>query len=86
MLVNNGARVNSVMPAYICQHKLGVRPISELDHSLNPFRDRIPLVGLGGHQKEPMSFTMMRVQIEGMPHYDEQQVVFVLDDPSRLLR
>ena len=24
----------------------------------------------------------MRVQIEGMPHYDEQQVVFVLDDPS----
>ena len=23
----------------------------------------------------------MRVQIEGMPHYDEQQVVFVLDDP-----
>ena len=25
----------------------------------------------------------MRVQIEDMPHYDEQQVVFVLDDPSR---
>ena len=25
----------------------------------------------------------MRVQIEGMPHYDEQQVIFVLDDPSR---
>ena len=24
----------------------------------------------------------MRVQIEGMPHYDEQQVIFVLDDPS----
>ena len=24
----------------------------------------------------------MRVQIEGLPHYDEQQVVFVLDDPS----
>ena len=24
----------------------------------------------------------MRVQIEGMPHYDEQQVVFVSDNPS----
>ena len=24
----------------------------------------------------------MRVQIEGMPHYDEQQVVFFLDNPS----
>ena len=25
---------------------------------------------------------LTRVQVEGMPHYDEQQVIFVLDDPS----
>ena len=83
VLVDNGTRVNSVTPAYIHQHKLGVRPISELDHTLNPFRDCIPLVGLGGGWAEPLGFTLMRVQIEDMPHYDEQQVVFVLDDPSR---
>ena len=82
MLVDNGARVNSVMPAYVHLHKLGVRPISELDHTLNPFRDRIPLVGLGSGWAEPLGFTLMRVQIEDMPHYDEQQVVFILDDPS----
>ena len=82
MLVDNGARVNSVMPAYVRQHKLGVCPISELDHSLNPFQDCIPLVGLGSGRVEPAGFSLMRVQIEGMPHYDEQQVVFVLDDPS----
>ena len=82
MLVANGTRVNSVMPAYIHQHKLGVHPISELDHTLNPLRDHIPLVGLGGGWVEPLGFTLMRVQIEGMPHYDEQQVVFILDDPS----
>ena len=82
MLVDNGARVNSVMPAYVRQQGLGVRPISELAHSLNPFQDCIPLVGLGGGHLEPAGFTLMRVQIEGMPHYDEQQVVFILDDPS----
>ena len=82
VLVNNGARVNSVMPAYVHQHGLGVRPISELNHSLNPFRDHIPLVGLSGGHVEPAGFTLMRVQIEGMPHYDEQQVISVLDDPS----
>ena len=82
VLVDNGARVNSVMPAYVHQHKLGVCPILELDHTLNPFRDRIPLVGLGGGWAEPFGFTLMRVQIEGMPHYDEQQVIFILDDPS----
>ena len=43
VLVDNGARVNSVMPAYVHQHNLGVHPISELDHSLNPYGDHIPL-------------------------------------------
>ena len=82
VLVDNGTRVNSVMPACVCRQGLGIHLISELDHSLNPFRDHIPLVGLGGGCVEPAGFTLMRVQIEGMPHYDEQQVVFVLDDPS----
>ena len=70
------------MPAYVRQHNLGVHPISELDHSLNPYWDHIPLVGLGGGQAKPLGFTLLRVQIEGMPHYDHHQVVFVLDDPS----
>ena len=70
------------MPAYVHQHNLGVHPISELDHSLSPYRDHIPLVGLGGGQAELLGFTLMRVQIEGMPHYDEHQVLFILDDPS----
>ena len=83
VLVDNGTRVNSVTPAYVRQHNLGVHPISELDHSLNPYRDHIPLEGLGGGQAEPLGFTLMRVQIEGMPYYDEQQVIFVLDDPSK---
>ena len=82
VLVDNGARVNSVMPAYVRRHGLEVCPISELDHSLNPFWDRILLVGLGSGWVEPIGFTLMRVQIEGLPHYDEQQVIFVLDDPS----
>ena len=82
VLVDNGARVNSVTPAYVRQHNLGVHPISELDHSLNSYGDHIPLVGLGGGQAEPLGFTLMRVQIEGMPHYDEHQVLFILDNPS----
>ena len=82
VLFDNGTRVNSVMPAYVCRHGLGVRPISQLDHSLNPFWDCILLVGMGGGHVEPAGFTLMRVQIEGMPHYDEQQVIFILDDPN----
>ena len=83
--MDNGTRVNSVMPAYVCQHNLGMRPITELDHSKNSYGDHIPLVGLGSGQSEPLGFTLLRVQIEGMPHYDKQRVVFVLDDPSAFL-
>ena len=32
---------------------------------------------------EPIGFTLVRVQIEGMPHHDKQQVAFILDDLSR---
>ena len=70
------------MPAYVRQHNLGVHPISELDHSQNPYGDYIPLVGLGGGWAELLGFTLLRIQIEGMPHYDEHQVIFILDDPS----
>ena len=70
------------MRAYVSQDNLGMCPISELDHSLNPYGDHIPLVGLGGGQAELVTFTLMRVQIEGMPHYDKHQVLFILDDPS----
>ena len=70
------------MPVYICKHNLGVHPISDLDHSLNPFWGHIPLVGLGGCQMEPIGFTLAWVKIDWMPHYDKQQVTFILDDPS----
>ena len=61
VLVDNGARVNSVMPAYVRQHRLGICPTSELYHSLNPFQHCILLVGLGGGRVEPTGFTLMRV-------------------------
>ena len=38
VLVDNSARVNLVMLAYVWQLKLGVCLISDLDHSLNLFR------------------------------------------------
>ena len=57
-------------------------PNLRADHSLNPLQDHIPLVGLGGGRTEPLGFTLTRVQVEGMPNYDEQQVIFILDNPS----
>ena len=55
--------------------------MSGLDHSLNPFGKRVPLVGVGGRTRT-LGYVLIRVQVEGVPGYDEDQVAFVVDDPT----
>ena len=76
-----GARVNSVTPAYVRKHKLKAGSVSALDHSLNPFGKRVPLVGVGGRTRT-LGYVLIRVQVEGVLGYDEDQVAFVVDDPT----
>ena len=58
-----------------------VGSIAALDHSLNPFERRVPLVGVGGCART-LGYVLIQVQVEGVPGYDEDQVAFVVDDPS----
>ena len=55
--------------------------MSALDHSLNPFGKCVPLVGVGGRTRT-LGYVLIRVQVEGVPGYDEDQVAFVVDDPT----
>ena len=68
-------------PAYVRRHKMKVGSIAALDHSLNPFGRRVPLVGVGGRART-LGYVLIRVQVEGVPGYDEDQVAFVVDDPT----
>ena len=58
-----------------------VGSISALDHSLNPFGRHVPLVGVGGRTRT-LGYVLIRVQVEGVPGYDKDQVAFVVDDPT----
>ena len=79
VLLDNGARVNSVTPAYVRKHKLKVGSIAALDHSMNLYSRRVPLIGFGG-KAHPLGYVVIRVQVEGVPEYNEDQVAFVVDD------
>ena len=79
--MDTSTRVNSVTPAYVRKHKMKVGSIAALDHSLNPFGRRVPLVGVGGRART-LGYMLIWVQVEGVPGYDEDQVAFVVDDPS----
>ena len=81
VLLDNGTRVNSVTPAYVRKHKLKVGSIEALDHSMNPYGQQVPLIGMGG-KAHPLGYVVICVQVEGVPEYNEDQVAFVVDDST----
>ena len=46
---------------------------------MNPYGRRVPLVGVGG-KAHLLGYVVIHVQVEGVPEYDEDQVVFFVDD------
>ena len=77
ILIDNGARMNTVMPAYVQTHDLDMGRITELQ-SVNL---GIVIHGVGGAHTGPMGYIVMKVQIEGVPSYGEDQV-FLVVEPS----
>ena len=70
--------MNTVMPLFIKRHGLEVGSIDDL----NRHRGRIPVSCSGGYYMEPLGYVLVRVQLPGIPSYDEEQVTLVIRDGS----
>ena len=81
-LIDNGARVNLVIPEFVWDRGLDVGLIQDL----NQHNWCIPLSGLGERVMEPLGYVMLRVQIPYVPSYDEDQVALVVAEDSNFLR
>ena len=66
-------------PEYMKEHNLKVGPVHELASSPTS----IPVSGIGGHTTA-FGYVILNVQIEGIPSYNEDQIVLVIEDLSRL--
>ena len=73
-LIDNGARMNTVTPLFVKRHGLEVGSIDDL----NRHRGRIPVSCSGGYYTEPLGYVLIRVQLPGIPLYDEEQVALVI--------
>ena len=82
VLVDNGVRMNTVMPAYVRRHNLEMGPITQLQLVTGG----IPIHGVGRARTGPMGYMVMKVQVEGIPSYGEDQVFLVVDDNSMYSR
>ena len=79
-LLDNGAQLNFIMPAYAQERGMD---IMSLDYLAKEIGGAIPLIrGLGGISVEPVGFVMMNVKVPGVEGYDEDQIAIVMDDPG----
>ena len=79
VLIDDGSQINSIMPAYAHEHSMVVGLLEELagDPSGNAIQ------GIGGVQIGALGYVVFRVQIEGIPSYDEEQVALVIQDNTK---
>ena len=79
-LLDNGAQVNFITPAYAQERGMD---IMSLDYLVQETGGSIPLIrGLSGISVEPIGFVMMNVKVPGVQGYDEDQIAIVMDDPA----
>ena len=72
-LLDNGAQLNFIMPAYAQERGVD---IMSLDYLAEEIR------GLGGISVEPVGFVMMNMKVPGVEGYDEDQITIVMDNPG----
>ena len=79
-LLDNGAQLNFITPAYARRRSMNVFPLERLAEEVG---DTIPPIqGIGGIMVQPTGFVIVRVQIPCVAGYDEDQVAIVLDDAA----
>ena len=79
VLIDNGVQSNAMMPAYMKQHKMKVRPVHDL--AMHP--TSIPISGIGGHMAA-LGYVIINIQVEGIPSYYEEQVALVIPNLTQL--
>ena len=79
-LLDNGAQLNFIMPAYAQERGMD---IMYLDYLAEEIGGAIPYIsGIGGISVEPVGFVMMNVKVPGIAGYDEDQIAIVMDNPG----
>ena len=79
-LLDNGAQLNLITPAYAQERG---KDIMSLDYLAQEIGGPIsPIRGRGGIPVEPAGFIMMNVKVPCVQGYDEDQIAIVMDDPD----
>ena len=77
-LLDNGTQINTIMPKYVSDHPLQVGLITNL------LGAKVACIGLGNAYTRLLGYVVIRVQVDGVQGYDEDQIAVVIPDISNL--
>ena len=75
-LLDNGAQVNTITPRYVQEHSIPVGPITDLMAS------KVTCMGLGNAYTRLLGYAVIRVQVDRVWGYDEDQIALIIPDFS----
>ena len=78
VLLDDGSQINSVTPVFAKSQGYAIEPLEELAGRATG----TPFQGVGGTRTGALGYVIFRIQIEGIPSYDEEQVALVIEDSS----
>ena len=78
-LLDNGVQINTIMLGFVETHSLDVGPLSDLVGGW------VACVGLGNMLTQPMGYVIIRLQVDGIQGYDEDQIALVIPDLSNFV-
>ena len=79
-LLNNGAQLNFITPAYAQERGMDIMSLDYLAQEIGG--SVLPIRGISGISVEPIGFVMMNVKVPCVQGYDEDQIAIVMDDPG----
>ena len=71
-LLDNGMQVNTITLRYVKEHSLPVGPITNLMGS------KVTCIGLGNAYTRLLGYIVIRVQVDGVWGYDEDQIALII--------
>ena len=78
-ILDNGAQINTIMPGYIENHSLDVRPLSDL------MVGWVTCIGLANALTWPLGYVIIWDQVVGVQGYDEDQILLIIPDLSNFV-
>ena len=75
-LLDNSAQVNTITLRYVKEHSLQLGPITDL------MGFKVTCMGLGNAYTRLLGYMVIRVQVDGVWGYDEDQIALIIPDHS----